>query len=67
MQVLGAEDQCLRIRYQPSLQMPQETLARHHLDGKPGRLLLSDGHTAQSRQVIEATAEVRHPRDESGV
>lgn len=67
MQVPGAEDQYLHIQYQPSLQMPQETLALHHLGEEPGLLLLTDEVTATSWQVIAATAEARHLRGESGV
>lgn len=67
MQAPGAEDQYLRIQYQPSLQMPQETLALHRLGEELGLPLLTDGDTAQSWQVIAATAKARHLRDESGV
>lgn len=67
MQVPGAEDQYLHIQCQPSLQMPQETLALHHLGEEPGLLLLTDGDTAQIWQVSAVTAEARHLRDESGV
>lgn len=67
MQVPGAQDQYLHIRYQPSLQMPQETLALHRLGEELGLLLLTDGDTAMIWQVMAATAEARHLRDESGV
>lgn len=67
MQVPGAEDQYLHIQCQPSLQMPQETLALRRPGEELGLLLLTDGDTALTWQVIAATAEARHLRDESGV
>lgn len=66
MQAPGAEDQYLHIQYQPSLQMPQETLALHRPGEELGLPLLTDVDTAQTWQVIAATAEARHLRDESG-
>ncbi|KAF3077276.1 hypothetical protein CFAM422_000091 [Trichoderma lentiforme] len=61
------EDELLDAGSRRRRSMPQETLALRRPGEELGLLLLTDGDTALTWQVIAATAEARHLRDESGV